>query len=199
MSELLDQARAMAHESRLRLLGHLAKKAWSVEQLADLLELRGPTVSHHLSVLRKAGLVELRQEGSTHWYQLDPTGLDRMRAHLASPEQVSGLAPTEPSPGAPGPEDAWERKVLANFVRGEALKEIPASLKKRQVILNWLVEHFERDRRYSEKEVSERIARHHPDFATLRRELILSKLMAREDGVYWRLPPREPSPASAES
>jgi hypothetical protein len=31
------------------------------------------------------------------------------------------------------------------------------------------------------------IGRHHPDFATLRRELIGAKLLARENGVYWRL------------
>jgi hypothetical protein len=35
--------------------------------------------------------------------------------------------------------------------------------------------------------VNEIIGRHHPDFATLRRELIGANLLAREAGVYWRL------------
>ncbi|MHB1630128.1 MAG: DUF2087 domain-containing protein [Bacilli bacterium] len=36
-------------------------------------------------------------------------------------------------------------------------------------------------------EVNEIIGRHHPDFATLRRELIGNGLMEREHGVYWRI------------
>jgi hypothetical protein len=43
--------------------------------------------------------------------------------------------------------------------------------------------------RYPEARINELIKRHHPDFATLRRELIGQGLMEREAGIYWRSPP----------
>ncbi|WP_201447876.1 DUF2087 domain-containing protein [Calothrix sp. PCC 7507] len=40
---------------------------------------------------------------------------------------------------------------------------------------------------YSEQTVNETLKRYHPDYATLRRELISHQLMQREDRVYWRV------------
>jgi hypothetical protein len=84
-------------------------------------------------------------------------------------------------------EDAYEAKILRDFFDGERLKEIPASRKKRSVILRWLAQLFTEGREYSEKEVNAIIAKHHPDFATLRRELIGAKLLDRAKGLYWRI------------
>jgi hypothetical protein len=86
--------------------------------------------------------------------------------------------------------DAWERKVLNDFFEGTRLKEIPASRKKRSVILKWLASQFEYGVFYKESQVNEILQRHHEDSAFLRRELISSKegLMQREEGVYWRTP-----------
>jgi len=83
--------------------------------------------------------------------------------------------------------DAWERKVLRDFFEGTRLKEIPASRKKRSVILRWLATQFEQGILYKEAQVNEIIERHHPDTAWLRRELIAEKLMQRENGMYWRI------------
>ena len=65
--------------------------------------------------------------------------------------------------------------------------ELPATRAKRQIVLAWLAERFEADRRYPEREVNERIRRHHPDYAWLRRELVDNRFMQREGGVYWRV------------
>jgi hypothetical protein len=59
------------------------------------------------------------------------------------------------------------------------------------VILKWLAEQFEPARRYPEAEVNETIQRRYWDSATLRRELIGARMMAREAGIYWRLPETE--------
>ena len=58
------------------------------------------------------------------------------------------------------------------------LWKIPAQRKKRLVILKWLARKFDFDVTYTERQVSDSIKRHHAhDWATLRRELIASKLM----------------------
>lgn len=157
----------------------LASRECSVEELAALLGLREPTVSHHLTKLKDAGLVRMTREGTTHLYRLDAEALRAMNKELFTREKMATLASDVPT-------DAWERKVLDNFVVGERLKEIPASLKKRLVVLRWLANQFALDTRYPEKEVNAILQRHHPDFATLRRELVDHRLMARDKGVYWR-------------
>jgi len=81
----------------------------------------------------------------------------------------------------------WEQKVLGNFLDGERIVRLPAKWKKRMVILRWLVEKFERDRRYPQAELNEILARHHPDVATIRREFIVYGFMDRRNSVYWRI------------
>jgi len=80
-------------------------------------------------------------------------------------------------------------KVLGSFLDGEHLTRLPARLKKRMVILRWLLEKFDRDRRYPQSELNGILARHHPDVAQIRREFIVYGLMDREKSVYWRIDP----------
>ena len=178
---MLGSLKALADESRLKILGLLAGRECSVGELAALLSLKAPTVSHHLARLREAALVRMRIDGNTHLYRLDERGLGALRKNLGSKTRVASLATGIEMHG-------WEEKVLRSFVDGEKLTRIPASHKKRQVILRWLVEFFEDDVVYAEKEINEELKRHHWDCATLRREFIAFKLMDRERGMYWRLP-----------
>ncbi|MBF6589216.1 MAG: metalloregulator ArsR/SmtB family transcription factor [Ktedonobacterales bacterium] len=182
--------KALADETRLRMLGMLAARERSVEELAAMLDLKAPTISHHLARLRELGLVEMRVEGNTHVYQLNGETLRALNRDLFAPERIAALA----SGGAEAvahAEGAWERKVLRDFLEGERLKEIPASRKKRAVILTWLAGRFEPGRAYTEAEVNALLRRSHEDAATLRRELIGERLLRREAGVYWRAPAAE--------
>jgi hypothetical protein len=180
-AKLLQFFKALAHESRLKLLGLVAQREHSVQELAALVGLREPTVSHHLTMLKSLGLVSQRQEANTHWYALEPEAIANLARRVLSREQIAGLASS-------GPED-WHAKVLETFVAADgALKSIPASRKKRWAVLAWLVRQFEDGRRYSEAEINARLLERHWDSATLRREFIGYKMMAREAGVYWRLP-----------
>ena len=86
----------------------------------------------------------------------------------------------------------WEKKVLDNFLDGERIRRLPARWKKRMVILQWLVEKFDPDRRYPQAELNRILAQHHPDVATVRREFIVYGLMDRKDSVYWRVDGAEP-------
>ena len=179
--------KVLADESRLRILGVLATRECSVEELAALLGLRAPTISHHLARLREMGLVTMRPDGNTHFYALDLDALRALSKDVLSPAAVASLGAEVVDDAG----DAWERKIRRDFLDGERLKEIPASRKKREVILRWLVQSFEVGVRYSEREVNVVIGQHHPDFATLRRELIVARLLKRENSVYWREPSEE--------
>jgi DNA-binding transcriptional ArsR family regulator len=171
--------KALSDESRLKIVGALAASERSVEELATLLQLRAPTVSHHLAKLKEVGLVDMRSEGTTHIYHLNMAEMRSLAKRMLALDTIETFTEDVVS-------DAWDRKILGDFFEGQRLKEIPASRKKREVILRWLVERFQFDKRYPEKEVNTIIGRHHPDFATLRRELIGARLLAREAGVYWR-------------
>ena len=179
LQELLRYLKALADQSRLRLIGILANGERSVEELAALLDLRAATVSHHLYLLKELDLVTMRAEGNTHVYRLNGKGLDRINKLLNAPER---LAVIEHAEG-----DVWERKVLRDFFEGDRLKGIPAYQKKRLVILKWLANQFEWGRTYTEAEVNVLIKQYHPDTAALRRYLVDYRFMQRDHGIYWRL------------
>lgn len=178
---------ALADVTRLKLVGLLAQREQSVEELVAALEVRQPTVSHHLAKLKMLGLVRLRKEGQVHYYSLDEEFVHKLAKQVLS---AGGLAKFAPEEGGA----TWEAKVLQNFFGPDGrLKEIPTQRKKRDVILARLVAEFAYDRQYPEAEVNEVLRRFHPDVATLRREFIMTGLMKRENGVYWRAPAEPPA------
>jgi hypothetical protein len=71
------------------------------------------------------------------------------------------------------------------------LSRLPSSLRKRWLIHRRLVEDFEEGRRYPEAELNGILQRRHWDCATIRREMIGWRMLARERGIYWRLPREE--------
>lgn len=176
---LLCFFKVLANESRLKILGILANQECSVEELATLLHLKEPTISHHLAKLKELNLVAMRPEGNTHLYWLNSQALQSISKEIFTPDQMASLVDDLEG-------QAWENKILNNFFEGDRLKEIPASRKKRLVILKRLASQFEMEAKYPECTVNDIIKRYHPDCATLRRELIACKLMHRENGVYWR-------------
>jgi DNA-binding transcriptional ArsR family regulator len=181
---LLEFFKAMADKSRLGIVGLLAQRECSVQELAAALDLKEPTVSHHLAILKAQGLVTARAEGTTRWHALDRDALERLSKRV--------LQPVRPKTMPPRGSDSAEDKVLSAFVDADGkLKSIPASRKKRGVVLRWLMRDFANARRYSEAEINAAIQEHHWDSATLRRELIGHKMLARKDRIYWRLPEAE--------
>jgi DNA-binding transcriptional ArsR family regulator len=178
---LLAFFKALAHESRLRIVGLLAQGERSVQELATLLDLKEPTVSHHLAILKAQGLVSARAEGTTRWHRLDVDMLEGLSRRVLEAPPAASSAPAEP--------ETWDAKVLRGFVDAEGrLTTIPASRRKRGVVLRWLMTGFEPNRRYPEAEVNTIIQAKHWDSATLRRELVGHRMLARENGVYRRLP-----------
>ena len=181
IAPLLRFFKALAHESRLRLLGFVAQRARTVQELARLVGLTEPTTSHHLGLLREAGLVTLRVEGNLHWYDFQPSELAPLAKSVLSRQNVAHWAGEA---RAEKPE-----RLIQNYLESDGrLRLIPASRKKRYPVLAWLAAHFDLDRQYREAEVNQILQTRHWDSATIRRELVGYRMLAREKGIYWRLP-----------
>ncbi|SOX56606.1 ArsR family transcriptional regulator [Mycobacterium ahvazicum] len=73
---------ALADRTRRAIMERLAHGPSAVGELARDLPVSRPAVSQHLKVLKCAGLVRDQAAGTRRVYQLDPTGLDAMRAEL---------------------------------------------------------------------------------------------------------------------
>jgi DNA-binding transcriptional ArsR family regulator len=89
LSPLLAFFKAMANESRLRIVGLLAQRERTVQELAETLSLKEPTVSHHLAVLKALGLVTVRPEGVMRWHALNAQALTDMNRRLLDSDAAS--------------------------------------------------------------------------------------------------------------
>ena len=179
--ELLAIFKALADANRLKIVGLLAQRPYSGEELAALLGLKASTVSHHLSRLAQVGLVSARAEGYYSVYQLEEASLQKTRLLFSHTDLASVASGVDL--------DAYDGKVIHDFTRPDgSLKEIPAQRKKLEAILRYLVRNFEVGKRYPENKVNEILSRFHEDTASLRRELVASRLMERAGGggEYWR-------------
>ncbi len=174
--------KALADANRLKIVGLLAHKPQSVEELAANLGVSSATISHHLQRLQKADLVEARVQSYYNIYALRPDTLRQMAERLLSPDSIKATTSASDL-------DAYSTQVLDEyFVRGR-LKMIPSQFKKRQVVLRRLAEEFKVGKRYSDKRANEILKAFHADYAALRRELVDTRLLAHENGYYWRASP----------
>jgi len=87
-AQLSRQFAALADPVRLRILSVLATTPGGAICACDLAEPVGksqPTVSHHLKVLKAAGLVTAQRDGKNIWYAVVPAALDALREVLSVP------------------------------------------------------------------------------------------------------------------
>ena len=73
---------ALADPTRMSVLEKLRDGPRSVGEIANDLPVSRPAVSQHLKILKEAGLVDDRSEGTRRIYHIDPRGLGAMRAWL---------------------------------------------------------------------------------------------------------------------
>ena len=169
LPELLAFFKALADENRLKIIGLLAQKPYTVEKLAEALSLGVSTTSHHLSRLTKAGLVSARVDGHYYEYSLQTANLKQMAEKILHEEDLPKLADhIRP--------DTFERKVFAAFTDAEGrIIAFPAQEKKFLVLINYALKAFEKGKRYTEKEVNLILERYNEDTALLRRSLVDGK------------------------
>ena len=191
---IMPLLQALADESRLKIIRNLNQNENTVGNLADILQLSPPTVSHHLSCLRSAGLVTLRAEKNQRFYSINQSGLERFKKLVRNIEQL----PAEPQ--IPDSEDQWiellnfsdaDQKILREYTYSGIITHLPSKQKKMDVLLRWLSTLFEKDKYYSEAEVNEILkSKYSEDYVSLRRDLIDMGYLRRQrgGGNYWLAP-----------
>src|SRR5436190_6604343 len=82
MAYRADGFTALADPTRRAIFERLSVRPSAVGELAGELPVSRPAVSQHLKVLKEAGLVVDHADGTRRVYQLDPDGVDALRAYL---------------------------------------------------------------------------------------------------------------------
>ena len=175
--EILSFVKAMASTERLRIIGVLVRGRATQAEIAEQIGMPVREVFNHLSFLAHVGVIS-ELDGV---YDLDEKAIESFARGQFEGKRPSYEAKDEA-------EDV--RKVLKNFLNADgSLKQIPLQGNKLLIVLNFIVDAFEFDTNYTEKEVNTILRRFHVDTAALRRYLVDSGLMAREsDGTkYWRV------------
>ena len=70
-SQPVEFAKALADETRQKIMGLVCCKWLSVTEIVEKLNVTQPTVSHHLAILKEARLVQAREEGKQTFYSLN--------------------------------------------------------------------------------------------------------------------------------
>ena len=82
MAYISSTLTALADPTRRAIFERVARQPLSVAEIAKNLPVSRPAVSQHLKVLKTAGLVTDRAEGTRRVYRIDPKGLGPIRAWL---------------------------------------------------------------------------------------------------------------------
>jgi hypothetical protein len=184
--ELLAFFKAMANVDRLKIAGLLASEALNAAQVAERLHIQPTQVLRHIEQMENLGLVRPVDCGplaskEPPRFRLQPEALEAMSKRV-----LAGRRPAARAEDFEG--EAFDRKVLSDFMTPDGkLKSIPSQEKKRMAVLRHLAQAFQPGERYTEKQVNELLKQFNPDTASLRRYLVDSGLLAREQSIYWKI------------
>ncbi len=179
-TEAIRLFKCLSDKSRLQILKSLAIEDMYVERLAERLGITAPTVSFHLKKLADAGAVTSYKSQYYMMYSLKKEIFETSISEILQEKSDEAEAQAR--------RDAqYRQKVINAFFEYGKLKSIPAQHKKERIVLEVIVQAFEFDRIYSEREVNIIIADYHDDFCTIRRDMIGEQLLDRDAKGYWRV------------
>lgn len=184
LDKVVNYHKALADPTRIKILILLSEGELNGQVLAEKLNLTPATITHHAAKLREASLINERRDKNTIYFTLNHYFIKNNA--LAAVDLIYKHAHSE---GAAADMDEKNKRlkesVIRNFFGAEgALKQIPAQLKKKLIVLERLVAQLEPGRAYTERELNEFIKPFHPDFATIRREFIMHHYMFRHNETY---------------
>lgn len=174
MKEKLQLLKLLADETRLEILNILLQEDSYVEKIACELSLTPATICYHLKKLESAGVVNCSRSQFYIIYSLNRGIFDKPLFELIRKD-----SPVIDS------EEKYKTEVLSHFFKFGKLTQIPTQRKKREIVLAEIAKSFEADRHYSENDVNEIIHKFHEDHCTIRREMIASGIMERNNETYW--------------
>ena len=168
-TEAIRLFKCLSDKSRLQILKSLAIEDMYVERLAERLGITAATVSFHLKKLTDAGAVTSYKSQYYMMYSLNKRIFETSILEIL--EEQSDEA------GLQQQRDAeYRQRIIDTFFEYGKLKSIPAQQKKERIVLEVIVQAFEYDKIYSEREVNIIIADFHDDFCTIRRDMIGERL-----------------------
>jgi DNA-binding transcriptional ArsR family regulator len=142
MNEMLDFVKAMSNPHRLRIIGLLSQESATRAEIAARLNLSAKDALDHLTFLEYVGAVA----------QTD--GIFSLNNDKLAVLAREKLAKAHPSYTLPDSLDENSKKVLKTYLNSDgSIRQIPAS-PKLQAILNYLIQFFEFNTNYTEKEVN---------------------------------------------
>jgi len=192
--------RLLAEPSRLRAFAAVVLGAATPSEVAERTGLPARTVVAALRRLEQGGLVVTDPgtpgEAGTPGGARVPSAASGTAGTRAVPRLVAREAAFAEAvrqqlppagPAEPLDPDRERDAVLRAFIVDDRLVQIPAARGKRRIVLEYVVACFEPGAKYPQRAVDAVLRAWHPDYASLRRHLIDEGLMAREQGVYWRI------------
>lgn len=82
-TDLVSLFKLLSDETRLQILFYLSQsRELNVGTLCNMLNQSQPAVSHHLALMRVAGLIDMRREGKHNFYRIEPSKFGRYRSVL---------------------------------------------------------------------------------------------------------------------
>jgi ArsR family transcriptional regulator len=84
MRELADLFKALGDEKRLQILRMLSEGETCVCEFIEILGISQPAVSHHMKILKQAGLIHDRREGRWIYYRLNVERFDHCQQMLVN-------------------------------------------------------------------------------------------------------------------
>ncbi|EJL24062.1 metalloregulator ArsR/SmtB family transcription factor [Brevibacillus sp. BC25] len=192
LNQLVTFYKALGDPTRVRILAILANGPLHGQALAGKLGVTPPTITHHMTKLREAGVVYERRDKNTIYFYLHEANVKRQSQAIvnvmekAKDSTAEDIFAQDNSHVQRRHQMAAEKmQVIRSFITPDGkLKQIPSQRKKKLIVFEYMVRGLEKDRKYKEQEINEYIRQFHEDYATIRREFIMNHYMYREEGIY---------------
>ncbi|URN95200.1 MAG: metalloregulator ArsR/SmtB family transcription factor [Candidatus Pristimantibacillus lignocellulolyticus] len=190
LDKLVRYHKALADETRIKMLILLADGELNGQILAEKLFVTPATITHHAKKLREASLINERRDKNTIYFSLNDYFIKNSANATERFIYRNDRARGDDEMLKDENKRLKESTIRNFFTTDQKLKSIPVQLKKKLIVLEHLVSQLEIGRMYSEKEINTFIKGFHEDFATIRREFIMHQFMYRKNDVY-ELNPQE--------
>jgi hypothetical protein len=179
VKESIGIMKALADSSRLMILNTLFEKPQYVEEISDSINLAVSTVSFHLKKMEEAGLVSKSKKQYYFIYEINKEIFNKTLEQFVRFDNIEKFAQEERI-------EEYKQKIIKTFFRGKRLFKLPSQSMKRWIVLEVILNKFDSEKEYTEKQVDEIIESVYDDYCTVRRYFIDEKVMTR-NGVMYKL------------